>query len=473
MWSDRCTPERLEALVAGLREVLPEPPETVAPVMLPMDDTADPVCVAAALNGQPGFLWMDGQDSHKIFTEPVLRITVRDGEASLVGLSSEIALTASGFEILEAALQAWGPLQGAMLCGYLGYELGAEIENLAMASRRAEDAPDLVLALYDHWFVHDYTGWLMAGTDAWRDVRELDVLRRAPVDIAPGCSTSVTSVPDQDGFQSAVARLVTRVYAGEVFQVNLCRRLEAPLAAEDVWGFYLRLREISPAAHGAFLRVDDSCAVLSVSPELFLRVEDGEVRSYPIKGTRPRGATPGEDTAMVAELLASEKDRAELAMIVDVTRNDLGRVCRPGTVRVGVQAELMTLPTVHHTVSKVIGQLREDATAADVLRACFPPASISGAPKIRAVELAAEEEGFRRGPCMGSLGWISLDGRMEMSVGIRTAVASHGRTWYLAGCGITAESDPKAEFAESEAKAAAFLRALSAAATPSEPTTQS
>ena len=469
MWSDRAAPERLQELVEALRSVVPVPPETAAPVILPLDDAAKAAEIAAALQAAPGFVWLDSPGSHKLFARPVLRLSVREGEAVIEGPDARLALRARGFEMVEAAAVAWGQMPGAMLCGYLGYELGAESENIETPSYRNEDPPDLVLGLYDHWFVRDAAGWMMAGTDAWRDVASLAVLPR-------GCPLAdclprppVASTPDESGFCEAVRGLVQRIYAGEVYQVVLCRRLETALAEDEIWPLYLRMREISPADYGAFLRLGPGCAVLSLSPELFLRVDDGEIRSYPIKGTRPRGATAEEDAALAADLLDSGKDRAELAMIVDVTRNDLGRVCAAGTVRVGSHAELMTLPTVHHTVSKIVGQLRPDVTLPDVLRACSPAASISGAPKIRAIELAAAQEGFRRGPCMGSIGWISLDGRMELSVAIRTAVASAGRLWYLAGCGITAESEPRAEFAESQSKAAAFERALAGGATPPAP----
>ena len=199
---------------------------------------------------------------------------------------------------------------------------------------------------------------------------------------------------------------------------------------------------------------------MSVSPELFLKVRDGGVESRPIKGTRPRGDTPVEDLRLALDLQKSEKDRAELAMIVDVVRNDLGRVCVPKSVSVARHAELITLPAVHHTVSTVIGRLRAGVSAADLLRATFPPASIAGAPKIRAMEVAMEEEGQRRGPCMGSIGWISLDGQMELSVAIRTAVVSGGRVSYYAGGGITAGSHPERELEETCHKARAFVRAL-------------
>ena len=215
---------------------------------------------------------------------------------------------------------------------------------------------------------------------------------------------------------------------------------------------------ISPAQYESYIQIDDQRAILSISPELFLRVTAGIVESSPIKGTRPRAHDAAEDQALSAELLTSEKDRAELAMIVDVVRNDLGRVCETGSVEVTQHAALMTLPTVHHLYSTVKGRLRTGLV--DLLRAAFPAASITGAPKIEAIRAAMREEGQLRGPCMGAIGWISMDGNMELSVAIRTAFTSDGQVRYYAGCGITADSDPHTEFIESSHKAAAFVRAL-------------
>jgi para-aminobenzoate synthetase component 1 len=339
--------------------------------------------------------------------------------------------------------------------------LGSELEGIPSAALRACDPPDLFLGLYDwHWEQSD-AGWQMCGTDAWRAAACLGAERRHAAGWQTGAPVPpVSSTPSEDGFKAAVARTVERIFNGELFQVNLCRRLEAALPSDAIWDFYERLRAISPAEHGALIRTGPNSAVLSVSPELFLSLRNGQVRSCPIKGTRPRGRTAEEDSGLAQELAGSEKDQAELAMIVDVTRNDLGRVSVPGSVAVMRHAELMTLPTVHHTVSEVTGRLRPGCGPADLLRASFPPASITGAPKIHAMEVTALEEGFRRGPCMGSIGWISLDGDLELSVGIRTAVAAEQTVWYLAGCGITCESIPDEELAESEAKAAAFRRAL-------------
>jgi len=273
----------------------------------------------------------------------------------------------------------------------------------------------------------------------------------------------VVSHPGRGAFEAEVTRTVERIASGEIFQMNLCRRLEAALPAPGIWPFYRRLRAASPAELGAFLDLGEERAVLSISPELFLALRggrDGVVESRPIKGTRPRGANPREDRALARELAESAKDRAELTMIVDVVRNDLGRVCATGSVEVTSHAGLITLPTLHHTVSTVRGRLAPGAGPLELLRAAFPPASITGAPKIQAMAAIAAAEERRRGPAMGALGWISLGGDLELAVAIRTAVAAAGRVAYHAGCGIVADSDPELEFAESAAKARAFLTAL-------------
>jgi len=475
MWSDRPSPARRQELIEDLRSVLPAPRPSATAKTARLRATASPPDAAGALQASPGFIWLDRPNSkNRLFSNPLVRISASGGKATVEGPCGRLAMAVRGFDLLEGILEAWAGPAGGLLCGYFGYELGAELEDLATPARRSSDPPDLVVGLYDFALEYTADGWWFSGTDAWRGgaglpfpAMEAEALLanagRIPSLIPPAGPLSpgpVVSVPTNEAFQSAVGRLVRRIYDGEVFQVNLCRRLEAPLEESMLWPAYIRLRATSPASQGAFVRITAGSALLSVSPELFLSVRNGEVQSCPIKGTRCRGSTPQEDRRLASELARSEKDLAELAMIVDVMRNDLGRVCAPGSVSVASHARLLSLPAVHHTFSEVTGRLRESTGNADLLRACFPPASISGAPKIRAIELAALEEGMLRGPCMGSIGWISLDGRMELSVAIRTAVASAGRIWYLAGCGITAESDPEAELAESEAKALAFVQTL-------------
>src|SRR5581483_43282 len=474
-WSDRLSEIRRKELVAKLRAVLPQPRRSARCERVCLSGSASAAAVAGRFQAQPGFAWLDSASlRHDLFRDPIARIHVRDRHAVVEGPGDRVSLEVRGLDLLEAAVEAWAGAAGALLCGYFAYELGAELEDLAVPLGAPEDLPDLVLGLYDSGLVQRNGTWQVWRSTAWRDrghpsTRDdacgaiAEASREPADDPGPSAAAPVGAAGTGEDFKAAVARTVRRIYDGEIFQVNLCRRLETAIESSAIWPAYVRMRQVSPGRHAAFLRLSGECAVLSVSPELFLRVRGGLARSRPIKGTRPRGLTHAEDSRLALELLESEKDRAELAMIVDVVRNDLGRVCAPGSVSVVRHAQLMSLATVHHTFSEVSGRLRSDVGPADLLRACFPPASISGAPKIRAIEVAALEEARRRGPCMGSAGWISLDGEMELSVAIRTAVASCGRIWYLAGCGITAESDPEAELAESEAKAAAFIRALSAA----------
>jgi para-aminobenzoate synthetase component 1 len=486
MWSDRPSEKRRQRLADRLRATLPAPrpgsrgsktPLRVAGAKAP----PDPERVAAELVDQPGFAWLDGGSGkgggHRLYIRPLATLAVRKGRASVNGPGGSATFAASGFDLLDAAFAAWsGAGAAAMLVGYLGYEMGGEVESLPPPPPDDLRLPDLHLALYDSALRWDGHGWTLEATDAWREPgapdpvlageRLLAAARRRSdsetSDPLAGEHVRVISRPSRGSFEAAVARIVERIAAGEIFQMNLCRRLEAEVPPSGLWPLYRRLRAASPADHGAFLDLGDSQAVLSISPELFLTVRGREVESRPIKGTRPRGANPREDRALARELLESAKDRAELTMIVDVVRNDLGRVCETGSIEVVSHAELMSLPTLHHTVSTVRGRLRPDAGPVELLRAAFPPASITGAPKIQAMRTIAAEEDRRRGPAMGALGWISFGGDLDLAVAIRTAVASRGRVAYHAGCGIVADSDPELEFAESAVKARAFLAALGA-----------
>lgn len=492
MWSDRLPEAKRRRLVERLRAILPAPlPHSrgaTTPLRLPPGRSGVlPEHVAEVLREEPGFVWLDGGtgSGHRLHARPLAVLSARKGRATVTGPGGTASLRTGGFGLLEAALAAWGGPGKGFLVGYLGYELAAELEEVAPSPTDLEDdlrLPDLHLALFDAALRWDGQAWVLESTDAWRGVNgRPDPVREAERHLAAARSRAagsqqavpvlspvrLTSRPDRPGFEAAVGRAVESIRSGTIFQVNLCRRLEALLPAEEVWPLYQRLRAASPADHGAFLDLDADRAVLSVSPELFLAVRDGVVETRPIKGTRPRGATPREDRALARELAESEKDRAELAMIVDVARNDLGRVCATGTIEVPHHAEVVTLPTLHHTVSTVRGRLRNVGPegAIEILRAAFPPASITGAPKIRAITVAAAEEELRRGPAMGAFGWISLGGDMELAVAIRTAAAARGRVAYHAGCGIVVDSDPELEFEESAVKARAFLTALDATET--------
>ena len=477
MWSDRPSFAERRRLGDRLLALLPAPKPSARGARTPLRRAASPEQVALELRSRGGFAWLDGGagsgggEGHRLAAEPLAVLAVRAGRATVTAGGpggKRRAFAGRGFDLLEAALDTWGGAGGALL-GYLGYELAAELETIP--TPRADDfaLPDLRLALYDRVLLWDGRGWALESTDAWRGgdpVYEAERLlesaaAREVADPGPARYAGHTlSHPSRDGFEGAVRRTVERIARGEIFQANLCRRIEAPLAARQVWPLYWRLRAASPAVRGAFFDLGQGRALLSISPEIFLSVRGRSAETRPIKGTRRRGANPADDRALARELLESRKDRAELAMIVDVARNDLGRVAAPGSIETSDLARLVTLPTVHHLVATVRGELRPEVGPADLLRATFPAASISGAPKIRAMSVIAAEEERRRGPAMGAFGWISLNGDLDLAVAIRTAVAARGKVAYHAGCGITADSLPDLEREESEAKAAAFLTAI-------------
>ena len=261
------------------------------------------------------------------------------------------------------------------------------------------------------------------------------------------------------GYLNAVAKVREYIVAGDIFQANLSQRFQAPLR-EQPFDLYRRLRRRNPAPFAAYLAFDD-VTVLSASPERFLRLDpDGQVETRPIKGTRPRGLGPMHDAALGRALAESVKDRAENVMIVDLLRNDLSRVCRPGSVRVPELFALEQHPTVHHLVSTVLGALEPGADAVDLVRAAFPGGSITGAPKVRAMEIIAELEPTRRGVYCGSIGYLSATGAMDTSIVIRTFVLRDGELYFQAGGGIVADSDPELEYRETLDKAAGLIATL-------------
>jgi para-aminobenzoate synthetase component 1 len=259
-------------------------------------------------------------------------------------------------------------------------------------------------------------------------------------------------------YQQAVKRTIDYIHAGDVFQVNLSQRL-LHLAATPAIDLYCRLRDRNPAPFAGYLDGGD-WQIASASPERFVCINNGHVETRPIKGTRARAQRPEADLFAGDELRASDKDRAENVMIVDLLRNDLSRTCRPESVRVSQLCALESYEYVQHLVSVVEAQLRADATSIDVLRTSFPGGSVTGAPKIRAMEIIAELEPTVRGAYCGSLGYIGLDGRMDTSILIRTITASRGWWQLPVGGGIVAQSNPREEYEETWHKAAGMLRAL-------------
>jgi para-aminobenzoate synthetase component 1 len=287
-----------------------------------------------------------------------------------------------------------------------------------------------------------------------------DLAPQYPVEqLSGGLDGRLTSNFSSAEYLAAVAQAIEYIHAGDVFQVNLAQRLLHPAASDSV-SLYLRLRRRNPATFGGYFDLGEF-QIASASPERFLQVRGGEVEARPIKGTRRRTARPEADLFAGDELRESEKDNAENVMIVDLLRNDLSRVCRPDNVVVSDLCRLETYEFVQHLVSVVRGRLRDGVGPLDLLRAAFPGGSVTGAPKIRAMEIIAELEPTARGPYCGALGYIGFDGTMDTNILIRTITAGRGWWQLPVGGGIVAQSDPRAEYEETWHKAEGLLRALS------------
>jgi para-aminobenzoate synthetase component 1 len=374
------------------------------------------------------------------------------------------------------------PFSGGLV-GYLGYDLGRRLERLPSIAAADQEVPLLRLALHDWvvaWDRRAGHAWL-AGRAlderiGWLDTRLSEVLDRladrgaaadrARTSVEPPPAFEFRSGLDRAAYEAGVEAIRAEIAHGDIYQANLTRRLETPFRG-DPWSLYRRLRTGDPALFAAFLDLGPSPvtgasrAIVSASPEPFLSVtRHGRVSADPIKGTRPRGRDRDEDRALARELLASAKDRAENVMIVDVLRNDLGRVCLPGTVRVPRLCRLERTAAVQHLVSTVTGTLEPGMDAFRLLAAAFPGGSITGAPKIRAMQLLEGHEPVRRGPYTGAAGWIGADGAMQTSILIRTFVADGARLTIHVGGGITWRSDPAAEWEETVAKARGPLSAI-------------
>lgn len=265
----------------------------------------------------------------------------------------------------------------------------------------------------------------------------------------------------QGEYEAAVERAIEYIRAGDIIQVVPSLRLSRPVTT-DPFTVYRGLRSVNPSPYMYYLNLDD-IQIVGASPEMLVQVEDGGVRTRPIAGTRPRGATEAEDQALAKELLADEKERAEHIMLVDLGRNDLGRVCRPGSVRVSTLMDIEKYSHVMHIVSQVEGVLRDDRTAYDALRSCFPAGTVSGAPKIRAMEIIAELEPSKRGTYAGAIGYFSYDGNLDTAIAIRTMAIKDRVAHVQAGGGVVADSIPAREYQEAMNKAAALLRAIEVA----------
>jgi aminodeoxychorismate synthase component I len=274
-------------------------------------------------------------------------------------------------------------------------------------------------------------------------------------DVAPA-ALQATMTPE--AFERAASQVLAHIRAGDIFQANLSQRFTAPACA-DPFALYQRLRRLNPSPFAAYLNAGN-LAVISCSPERLVRVQEGWVDTRPIAGTRPRGHNAEEDALQSFDLLLSDKERAEHIMLVDLARNDLGRVCRAGSVQVNELMALESYSHVWHIVSNVMGRLRLSTDAVDVLRAVFPGGTITGCPKVRCMEILAALEPVRRGLYTGALGYLAFSGDMDLNIAIRTIVQLEGQLSFQVGAGIVADSLPLREYQETLAKAQALMAAL-------------
>ena len=328
--------------------------------------------------------------------------------------------------------------------GFFSYEMGELLEALPFSVSDDMGVPDL-------YFAFPAASPFHAPARFSR--------RESSEDVSPWPVSRFMTSLSRSQYVRAVNRVKSYISRGDVYQVNIAQRFAAPFGGDPRQLFH-QLMDVSPAPWAAYID-GGNFQILSSSPELFLQISaDGHVLTRPIKGTRPRGRDFREDCQMAEELLKSEKDRAELLMIVDLERNDLGRVCRPGSIRVKELRVLESFPQVHHTVATVEGRLQKGKDAMDCLMACFPGGSITGAPKIRAMEIIRECEPVRRGVYTGAIGYLAPDGSASFNIAIRTMVISGRHLYFHVGAGIVADSDPAAEYEETLAKAGGMLAAM-------------
>lgn len=418
-----------------------------------------------------------------IALDPLLTFSSRDGRGRVI-YPGGAWRDADGppLEVLQALMDQFKvpPVQelprffgGAV--GFVAYDAVRSLEKLPGDPADEMGIPDCLqffpgsVVIYDHLrhtvtFVVNYPVDRSNPAATYRRslarLEEMKAALKQPLPESEGFSLpgdTGTDLPEEE-FKGRVERALEYIRAGEVIQVVLSRRFTVGFAGDD-FAVYRRLRSVNPSPYMFYFNLGE-IKVLGSSPEMLVRVENGVVTTCPIAGTRPRGESPAEDAALAAELLADEKERAEHLMLVDLGRNDLGRVCAPGTVRVPRFMEVEYFSHVMHMVSLVQGRLQDGVGALGALGACFPAGTVSGAPKVRAMEIIDELEPYRRGVYAGAAGYLGFNGNMDTAISIRTLVIKNGTAYIQAGAGIVADSEPERECREIENKARAIFRTL-------------
>jgi para-aminobenzoate synthetase component 1 len=410
-----------------------------------------------------------------IAASPYLKVETRNKETQVINEQGEALKRTEDdpFSVIQSLLHAHQqqstniPFAGGAI-GYFSYDLGRRIESIDTVATDAENLPEMAVGIYDWALVIDHQlqccHLASFGTQATTKAKWHELIERFAQSLkqtTPNFQVSgeLTCNLDKQGYTEAFERIQDYITEGDCYQVNLTKRFEVHADGDALFAYKL-LRKNNAAPFSAYFKTDD-VDILSASPERLLQVAGDHVETKPIKGTRPRDlADANRDLQLAVELQSSEKDRAENLMIVDLLRNDLGKVCAPGSIKVPKPFDLESFTTVHHLVSTITGELSDDKDAIDLLRACFPGGSITGAPKLRAMEIIEELEPHRRGIYCGSIAYIGFDGNMDSSITIRTMVYSNNRLRFWAGGGIVTDSNVDAEFQEVLDKAAALFTVI-------------
>lgn len=430
-------------------------------------DKLDPVDSFAPLAAQPYSIFLDsakpGHDLNRVSYlcwHPFETIEARGGRITITNADHQFTYAADPFQVVRERLALWGdgfkpqaglPAFQGGAAGFFGYDLARGIEKLPSRATKTTQ-PDMCIGLYDKVLAFDHASGqahLMIRAESAAEAKRHKAYIEWTMGERPqfgGCDLDWRSERSDEQYKADIKRVVEYIYAGDIFQANLSRRFSADVPHEfDAFSHYIRLREVNAAPYGAFLNFGD-VKLSSASPERFLEVRGRTVETRPIKGTMP-------SSLPAAALAESDKDRAENIMIVDLLRNDLSKVCEDHSIEVPDLCKVETFEGLHHLVSTVRGKLRGDQSAMDALRACFPGGSITGAPKIRAMQIIDELEPNRRGAYCGAIGYVGFDGTMDTSISIRTLVYERGKVHLQTGGGITAQSDAQGELDETLTKA--------------------
>jgi len=437
----------------------------------------DSAALFSAVADEPWSMFLDSGypriDSGRydiIVAEPFTTIESFDSESRVTTKDNVILSKQDPFLLLKDLLGEAEPnLTGLPFCGgalgYFSYDLGRWIESLPETTTHDIDIPDMAVGLYD-WAVivdhHKRCSWLAGfGKDTATEHKWQGLVDKFSSDVARQTGkfqvkSELQANMDKAAYITAFERIQHYINEGDCYQVNLAQRFSFDVSGDN-WTAYTQLRQLNPAPYSAYIKLPQG-SILSASPERFLQMTNRLVETKPIKGTRPRSVFAYEDKALAVSLLESEKDRAENLMIVDLLRNDLSKNCETGSVTVPKLFALESFSSVHHLVSTVAGRLQPDRHALDLLRGCFPGGSITGAPKLRAMEIIEELEPHRRSVYCGAIGYIGFDGNMDTNIAIRTLVSHANRFYCWAGGGIVSDSRGEAEYRECFDKVSAILK---------------